>query len=52
MRDAGAAVVIYSSDLDEVLELADRVIVMQGGTAREVPKERAAIALALLGSAA
>jgi simple sugar transport system ATP-binding protein len=52
MRDAGAAVVIYSSDLDEVLELADRVIVMQGGMAREVPKERAAIALALLGSAA
>ena len=52
MRDAGAAVVVYSSDLDEVLALADRVIVMQGGVAREVPRERAAIALALLGSAA
>ncbi len=52
MRDAGGAVVIYSSDLDEVLELADRVIVMQGGVAREVPMERAAIALALLGTAA
>jgi simple sugar transport system ATP-binding protein len=50
-RDAGAAVVVYSSDLDELLELADRTIVMHGGVAREVPVERAAIAIALLGGA-
>ncbi len=51
-RDAGAAVVMYSSDLDEVLELADRVIVMHGGTLREVPLDRAAIALSMLGGTA
>ncbi len=52
MRDAGAAVVVYSSDLDEVLELADRVIVVYAGTACTVRSERSAIALALLGGAA
>jgi len=51
MRDAGAAVVVYSNDLDEVLELADRVVVMHAGTAREMPLDRAAIALAMLGGA-
>jgi simple sugar transport system ATP-binding protein len=30
-RDAGAAVVVYSSDLDEVLALADRVLVVYDG---------------------
>jgi simple sugar transport system ATP-binding protein len=52
MRDAGAAVVVYSNDLDEVLELADRIVVMYAGIAREVPADRAAIALAMLGGAA
>ena len=51
MRDAGAAVVVYSNDLDEVLELADRVIVMHAGTAREMPMDRAVIAVAMLGGA-
>ena len=50
MRDSGAAVVLYSSDLDEILEVADRVIVMQGGRAREVRPERGAIGMALLGA--
>ena len=34
MRDAGAAVVVYSNDLDEVLEVADRIVVMYAGVAR------------------
>ena len=50
MRDAGAAVVFYSSDLDEVLALADRVIVMFAGAVIAVPLDRAAISLALLGA--
>ncbi len=34
--DAGAGVLVYSSDLDEVLALSDRVMVMQGGHLTEV----------------
>ena len=45
----GAAVVIYSSDLDEVLSLATRVLVMFAGTATEVPLDRDAIGRAMLG---
>ena len=36
-RAGGAAVTVYSSDLDEVLGLADGLIVMFDGRAREVP---------------
>jgi ABC-type uncharacterized transport system ATPase subunit len=35
--DAGAAVLFYSSDLDEVLHLAQRVVVMARGAMVEVP---------------
>lgn len=48
-RDAGAAVVIYSSDLDEVLALATRVIALHAGLAREVVPEKDAIGRAILG---
>jgi len=50
-RDAGAAVVVYSSDLDEVLALADRVLACYAGTVREVPADRAAVGRAILGLA-
>jgi len=52
MRDRGAAVVVHSSDLDELVSLADRVIVMHAGEAREVPPRAEAIGIALLGGSA
>ena len=48
-RDGGAAVVLYSSDLDEVLALANRVVVLHGGTLRETTRDRAAVGRAMLG---
>jgi simple sugar transport system ATP-binding protein len=49
-RAAGTAVVVYSSDLDEVLLLADRVYAMFDGSVREVPADRVAVGRAMLGS--
>jgi simple sugar transport system ATP-binding protein len=52
LRDAcsrGAAVVVYSSDLDEVLLLATRVFVVFDGIVREMPMDRDAIGRAMLG---
>lgn len=51
-RDAGTAVVVYSSDLDEVLLLADRVYAMFDGRAVEVPLDREAVGRAMLGGSA
>lgn len=48
-RDAGMAVVVYSSDLDEILGLADRVIVVYGGHISEVTSEYESIGRAMLG---
>lgn len=45
----GAAVVMFSSDLDEVLGLADRVFVLFDGTVREMSIDREAIGRAMLG---
>ena len=39
-RAGGAAVLVYSSDLDEVLALAARVLVVARGTLIEVPRRR------------
>jgi general nucleoside transport system ATP-binding protein len=50
-RDAGAAIVLYSSDLDEVLSLADRVLVLARRTVREIPApfDRDVVGRAMLG---
>ncbi|HET7551759.1 MAG TPA: ABC transporter ATP-binding protein [Gemmatimonadaceae bacterium] len=50
-RDAGMAIVLYSSDLDEVLALADRLVVMFEGRATEVTLDREAAGRAMLGAA-
>lgn len=48
-RDAGAAVVVHSSDLDEVLALADRVLAVHDGRVLAVAAERDAVGRAMLG---
>jgi simple sugar transport system ATP-binding protein len=48
-RDDGAAVLVYSSDLDEVLALADRVLVIHQGHVSAVPADRDAVGRAMLG---
>ncbi|MEP6491622.1 MAG: ABC transporter ATP-binding protein [bacterium] len=48
---SGTAVVVYSSDLDEVLALASRVLVVHAGTVREVVMDRDAVGRAMLGVA-
>jgi ABC-type uncharacterized transport system ATPase subunit len=47
-RDAGTAVVVYSSDLDEVLALADRIVVVADGRVSEVASDRDAAGRAML----
>ncbi len=49
--EAGSAVVFYSADIDELLPLADRMLVVFAGRVREVPVERTAVANALVGAA-
>lgn len=48
-RDRGAAIVMYSSDIDEVLSVASRVLVTYAGTVREVAPERGVVGRAMLG---
>ena len=49
--EAGSAVVFYSADIDELLPLADRMLVVFAGRVREVAVERTAVAKALVGAA-
>ena len=49
-REAGAGVVVYASDLDEVLALADRVVVTFGGHLHPVPRDADRIGRAMLGA--
>jgi simple sugar transport system ATP-binding protein len=51
-RDGGAAVVVYASDLDELIAMADRVVVAFAGTLREVPVNADIIGRAMLGAEA
>ena len=48
-RDAGMAIVVYSSDLDEVLSLSDRVYAMHEGVLIESVKHRDELGRAMLG---
>ncbi len=48
-RAAGVAVVVYSSDLDEVLALADRTVVCFGGRLIPVANDAVAAARAMVG---
>jgi general nucleoside transport system ATP-binding protein len=47
----GAAIVLYSSDIDEVLLLATRVFVVFERTVRELPLDREQIGRAMVGAA-
>ncbi|NUO64617.1 MAG: ATP-binding cassette domain-containing protein [Gemmatimonadaceae bacterium] len=49
-RAAGSAVVVHSTDLDEVVALADRVVVVASGALREVRRDPDAIGRAMLGA--
>jgi len=49
-RARGAAIVLYSSDIDELLLLADRALAMYDGSLIPAECERNAIGLAMLGS--
>jgi general nucleoside transport system ATP-binding protein len=48
-RNRGCAVMFYASDIDEVLSLADRVLVVAQGTVRDVAADRDAAGRAMLG---
>jgi simple sugar transport system ATP-binding protein len=49
VRDRGAAVVVYSRDLEELLEIADRVVVVHASRVFEVPVRMEAMSRALVG---
>ncbi len=49
-RDDGMAIVTYSSDLDELLALANRTLVMYAGSLRMTLPDRDAIGKAMLGT--
>ncbi|MBI3791968.1 MAG: hypothetical protein HY275_13970 [Gemmatimonadetes bacterium] len=50
-RASGLAVVVYSEDLDEVLALADRVLVVHATQVRVLAPDRELVGRAMLGAA-
>lgn len=48
--DSGSAVVVSSGDIDDLLPMVDRMIVMFAGRLREVPVAHAAVAGAMVGA--
>jgi simple sugar transport system ATP-binding protein len=48
-RARGSAIVLYSSDIEELLMLADRTVVVHARVAREVPPSADAVSRALVG---
>ena len=50
-RDDGVGILFYSSDLDEVLSLANRIVVLHAGRLHEVPADRDQVGRAMLGIA-
>jgi general nucleoside transport system ATP-binding protein len=50
-RANGVAIVFYSTDLDEVLALADRILVVYSGVVREVAVDPELVGRAMLGAA-
>lgn len=51
VANGGAGVVYYSADLDDVLAVADRVVVTHAGTVRPVDRNRDAVGRAMIGAA-
>lgn len=49
-RDQGVAIVLHSSDLDEVLSLATRVVAVHAGRVIPAPLDRDAVGRAMLGA--
>lgn len=49
-RDEGMGIVLYSSDLDELVSLCDRVFAMYAGSLVATPNDRDAIGEAMLGT--
>jgi simple sugar transport system ATP-binding protein len=49
-RDTGMAIIVYSSDLDELAALSDRTFAMFAGALIAVPPDRQAIGHAMLGT--
>jgi len=49
--NSGVAIVFYSADIDELVSVADRVLVVFGGTVTEVPPVSALVGRAMLGAA-
>jgi simple sugar transport system ATP-binding protein len=47
----GVAIVFYSADLDEIIAISDRVLVVYNGSVREVVPEADVVGRAMLGAA-